>query len=282
MRIIAPTSQIKYHSAYPILDKNGSAISSSYYTIEQFTFEEVTWVSKFDFSVTASEDPEVETTTFDEGDEIVFQIDGFSTKNIISQVNTEDGIYRCNKVISPTITTLKVKKKFCVFHFTGLTEDEYYFNKSNETFYCSSRHASVVIPYNILVLRNANLSTLLKENETEGYNNEADNSLYSDLSYLGNPYKVVDLGVYRELKIKKILSLVELSKYKDSNNNVYTNDYINSLKSAVNNVKIDDKGSIEVKKSLYNSWNISYGLWFYLDIKSKIVYIIITVEDLLW
>lgn len=260
MRIIAPTSTMKYQFAYPILDKNGSAISSSYYTIEQFSFETVTWVDKFTFSVTASEDPEVETTSFDEGDEIVFEIDGFKTKNIISQVNTEDGIYRCNKVISPTSTTLKVKKNFCVFHFDSLTEDEYYFNKSNETFYCSNRYASVYLPYNILVLRNANLSTLLKENETEGYNLEADNSLYSDLSYLGNPYKVVDLGVYRELKIKKILSLIEISKYKDSNNQVYTNDYINSLKSAVNNVKIDDTtGSIEVKKSLYDSWNIKIG-----------------------
>lgn len=259
MIIIAPNSVVKYPLPLPILDKQGSQISSSYYTIEQFSFEEVAWVSKFDFSVTASEDPEIETTTFDEGDEIVFEIDGFKTKNIISQVNIEDGIYRCNKVISPASTTLKVKKNFCIFHFSNMTEDEYYFNKSNETFYCSSRYSSVFIPYNILVLRNANLSTLLKENETEGYNLEADNSLYSDMSYMGDPYKIVDLSQYRELKIKKILSLIELSKYKDSANQVFTNDYIQSLKSVVNNVKIDDKGSIDVKKSLYSSWSISYG-----------------------
>lgn len=266
MRIIAPNSTMKYPFPYPILDKNGSAISSSFYTVEQFSFVDVTWIDKFTFQVDTPEPvepapitPDV-IQTFDEGDEIIIEIAGFNTKNIITQCNTDDGIYRCQKVISSLTADLKVKRNFCIFHFTNLTENEYYFNKSNETFYCSTRYASVYIPFSILCLRNANLITLLKENETEAYNLEADNSLYSDLSYLSDPFKIVDLGVYRELKIKKILSLIELSKFKDSNNQVYTNDYINSLKSAINNVKIDaTTNSIEVKKSLYANWDVNFG-----------------------
>lgn len=263
MEIIQNNSTLKYHSPLLLLDKAGNAISNELYSIEQFDFKNATFIDKFTFQVDDSETPPegVIPYSLQEGDEILLKIDGFTQKNVITQCNNDDKIYKCSKIISlATVTELKVKPNFCVFHFTALTDDEYYFNETNETFYCSKRHASVHIPFAILCLRNANLTTLLKESEVNQYNKEADSSIYADLSYLSNPFSIVDLSQYRELKIRKILALIETSKYRDSNNKTFNDEYNNYLKSVVNVVKIDeDTKSIEVKKSINNSFDIKFG-----------------------
>jgi hypothetical protein len=246
-----------------LLDKTGNAISNTMYSITQYAYSDATLIDKYTFQIVEPETPPEEyvTPTFDEGDEILLKIDGFTQKNVITQCNVDDGIYKCNKIISlATVTQLKVKQNYVTFNTTALVDEEYYFNESNEVFYCSKRHASVFIPYSILCLRNSNLTTLLKENETQSYNDEADNSIYGDLSYLGDPFKIVDVGQYRELKIKKILSLIETAKYRDSNNRQYNTEYSEYLKSVTNIVKIDETtNSIEVKQSIHGNFDISFG-----------------------
>lgn len=242
----------KYPISSPLLNEFGIEISSDLYDVEGYEFEDATWVDKFTFSL-----DEGSTTTFELGDEIVIDVNGFEEKNIIVEINPTDLKYKVAKVISILTSTIQVKKNFALYTPTGLTNDTYYFFNTNESIYISNRFASVMIPYRILSLRNNNLISMLKEYETEAFNNEADNSIYGDLSYLGNPYKIIDIGQYRELKILKILALVESSRYK--NEISARTDYDNYLKKVVNVVKISDTGVADVKKSLYGSWDITFG-----------------------
>ena len=236
----------------PILDKNGSEVSSDLYDIERYVPEEATWVDKTSFSLDENSE-----TVFNLGDEILMTVNGFDEKNIISETDYVNKKYKVAKIISMATSTLTVVKNFVTYTPTGLTDGEYYFFGDNEAIFVSNRFASVYIPFKILSLRNQNLLSLLKEYETTAFNLEADNSIYADLSYMTEPYKIVDIGQYRELKILKILALIESAKFK---NEISANtQYDNYLKKVVNSVKIGSNGSINVANDVYADWDISFG-----------------------
>lgn len=235
-----------------ILDKTGAEISSSLYDVEEYTPEEATWVDKTTFSL--DEDSE---TVFNLGDEILLTVNGFDEKNIIAETDYVNKKYKTAKIISMVTSTLTVVKNFVTYTPSGLTDGEYYFFKDNEAIFVSNRFASVYIPFKILSLRNQNLTSLLKEYETGAFNLEADSSIYGDLSYIEEPYKIIDVGQYRELKILKILALVESAKFKGETS--ANTAYDNFLKKVINNVKIGSNESINVAADSYSSWDISFG-----------------------
>lgn len=235
-----------------IFDKTGAEVSPGLYDVESYTAEEATWIDKTSFSL-----DENSTTSFNLGDEILLAVNGFDEKNVISETDYTNKKYKVTKIISMVSSTLTVVKNFVTYTPSGLTDGEYYFFGDNEAIFVSNRFASVYIPFKILSLRNQNLTSLLKEYETGAFNLEADNSIWGDLSYIEEPYKIVDIGQYRELKILKILALVESAKFKGETS--ANTQYDNFLKKVVNNVKVNSNGSVNVAGDTYDSWDISFG-----------------------
>lgn len=235
-----------------IFDKTGAEVSPSLYDVESYTAEEAVWVDKTTFSL-----GENSTTTFNLGDEILITVNGFDEKNIIAEADYVNKKYKTAKIISMVTSTLTVVKNFVTYTPSGLTDGEYYFFGDNEVIFVSNRFAGVYIPFKILSLRNNNLTSLLKEYETSALNLEADNSIYGDLSYIEEPYKIVDIGQYRELKILKILALIESAKFKSETS--ANTAYDNFLKKVINNVKVNSNGSVNVAPDAYSSWTIGFG-----------------------
>lgn len=254
MILVSQDGSFKYHSSFPLLDKNGAAVSSEKYSTSTEEFEECNWIDKTTFQL----DEESE-TVFEVNDEILLKIDGFSEKNIITYVNEDDKKYKVAKVISQNTSALKVKKNFFLYTLISLAEG-YYFFKNNETIAVFNRFASIFIDFNTLVTRNKNILGLFRENDVIGFNKEALNSVFGDLSYLGDPFRLIDIGVFRELMVRKILSLVEMSYFRNDANATFTADYNLFLKNAVNNVKLDkDTSTVEVEEQLYDSWDLHLG-----------------------
>lgn len=252
MILCFPGNTFDYEYNYPLLDENGSALDTSYYSTTAPSFTNATKVDRFVLTLT-------DITGYESGDQITIRQDGFDTNNVVAMIDKTGKKIRLETPLIDSSSTFSVAKGKYSYLIKNNCPEAFYRFKNGEAILVRSAIQSMSVDYASVITRDVSLSTQLNPGSFKNTNKEAINSVYADLCHLPNVWNVIDLGQFREMIVLKILAIAELGKHDSIKHGV---NYESFRTRVINMFMLDDTGSTptsDIKQNVYDSYNIGLG-----------------------
>lgn len=252
MILVFPGATFDYEHNYPLLDEDGAALSTDYYSVTSPTFTAATKSDRFMFTLT-------DITGYESGDQITVKQDGFETNNVIAQIDKAGKRIRLETPVFESSSTFLVAKGKYSYLIKNNCPEAFYRFKNGESILVRSAIQTMTIDYASVITRDLSLTTQLTPGTFKNTNKEALNAVYADLCYLPKVWNVIDVGQLRELIVLKILELAERSK-NDATKHALA--YEAFRVRVVSMFMLDDSSSVptsDIKKSAYGSYDIGLG-----------------------
>lgn len=232
----------KYNENLPILKEDGSALSTDYYDIENSAFEDTIIIDRFVLEVDTNE------LTYQAGDEIELDIDGFIYKNVILQINPTDKKIKLKEELPFEAVLVQVKRDYFYYNIHSDCPNGFYRFKNFETILIKNEFQAVKINYSELIFANKRLMGIIYPGDLPHLNSGALSAIYAEFSYLGDPWNILDLGQMKQLMLRKILEDCEKSNFSGE---FQFSEYYNSLKKEItNHIKVPSTNATTVQTSL--------------------------------